>query len=550
MSRPIDIPQTGGAQRRSGLQRKKVCFLDSDEQAPSCKEPLRSSSETDSGYASPEKVLTPEACKSNAVEVKYEGYLLHKVVLDAGGKPTWARVAQRSIPGDSHVLYARALNHRRKSGMDPFTYFQRLTPDQQRVIRHIIASRNLENHEPNADWVLFDIERVEGNINLGSSEQVREVPALRVILRRQNKALTRESDKVSPCVKADCEDVDIIDVTEPLEVDLLRSGNRSFSRRPRRKQLPESLKSGSNAREERGRSTRIDREVDRLAQICSDENRTLVRLKLEWENEDLPPTDQQSSDPVSLMSGLQDLNTMRRLQARQHRPANLETPGRFLPWAHKQAASFSHKSRTTTGLQLDHAGDLPCGIDRYPRRETKKASLTGRQHETTHGYGPLPSDEDDDTGTAARSTAVMFDSMYMRRRANDKTCRKSQQHNLTTAPDVLTVVPDNMHTRHRTDGNYHHEAQDLLITELESMSGLVPLPTKACFFIILLGLLDISASLCFGVVWSIAKGSIGDGFTTASYILGVGAVTVGSWSASHWAACTCWSRWKSRNRIE
>ena len=67
--------------------------------------------------------------------------------------------------------------------------------------------------------------------------------------------------------------------------------------------------------------------------------------------------------------------------------------------------------------------------------------------------------------------------------------------------------------------------------------------THACYFITTLSILLVFGSTGFGIYWSIVFDAMGDGFTTASYIFGVGALPLGMWSATHWPKCTCWLRW-------
>ena len=155
--------------------------------------------------------------KNTPVELRYEGYMLHKITPDAGAKPSWARVGKRAIPNDSDTLYARAMDHRKKTGMGPVTYFQRLSPNQQGVVDRLVTQRKSEEKDKNADWILYDVAKVEKTVRLGLLRNGRETVALRVILKRQDKNLTKSTDKTARSAEMTYEKYDIIDLTQPLQ---------------------------------------------------------------------------------------------------------------------------------------------------------------------------------------------------------------------------------------------------------------------------------------------------------------------------------------------
>lgn len=63
-----------------------------------------------------------------------------------------------------------------------------------------------------------------------------------------------------------------------------------------------------------------------------------------------------------------------------------------------------------------------------------------------------------------------------------------------------------------------------------------------CYLLAALGLLFISSSSAVGIYYSITKNAMGDGFTTAGYMLAVGTLVVTPPAAYHYQHCRCWRR--------
>ena len=61
-----------------------------------------------------------------------------------------------------------------------------------------------------------------------------------------------------------------------------------------------------------------------------------------------------------------------------------------------------------------------------------------------------------------------------------------------------------------------------------------------CFFLVALGFLVIGGSLAVGLYYSIAKDRMGDGFTTAGWMIAVGTLVLAAPMAKHYPHCKCW----------
>jgi hypothetical protein len=63
---------------------------------------------------------------------------------------------------------------------------------------------------------------------------------------------------------------------------------------------------------------------------------------------------------------------------------------------------------------------------------------------------------------------------------------------------------------------------------------------RPCFFLVALGFLVIGGSLAVGLYYSIAKDRMGDGFTTAGWMIAVGTLVLAAPMAKHYPHCRCW----------
>jgi hypothetical protein len=70
-----------------------------------------------------------------------------------------------------------------------------------------------------------------------------------------------------------------------------------------------------------------------------------------------------------------------------------------------------------------------------------------------------------------------------------------------------------------------------------------------CYLLAALGLVFISSSSAVGIYYSIAKNAMGDGFTTAGYMLAVGTLVVTPPAAYHYQHCRCWKSGRDNVRL-
>jgi hypothetical protein len=63
-----------------------------------------------------------------------------------------------------------------------------------------------------------------------------------------------------------------------------------------------------------------------------------------------------------------------------------------------------------------------------------------------------------------------------------------------------------------------------------------------CWIIVPLGVLIIAGSLAVGLYYSIAEDRMGDGFTTAGFIIAVGTLMLAIPITQHYPHCKCWKR--------
>ncbi|KAI6800207.1 hypothetical protein KC332_g16722 [Hortaea werneckii] len=146
------------------------------------------------------------------VDVAHEGYLLERVAAPNNGKLSWGRVSKSSLPCDERKLADLAKKHRQVSKSDPVTEYSQLSSKQRGVVDQLIKKRQMQEQHPNADWILLDI------LKRGIPHYTRpmEVQKLQVILRRQDRTLTKPNTKTARTATTDSQAIEIIDVNEPL----------------------------------------------------------------------------------------------------------------------------------------------------------------------------------------------------------------------------------------------------------------------------------------------------------------------------------------------
>jgi hypothetical protein len=67
-----------------------------------------------------------------------------------------------------------------------------------------------------------------------------------------------------------------------------------------------------------------------------------------------------------------------------------------------------------------------------------------------------------------------------------------------------------------------------------------------CYFFILMGIVVIGSSLAVGVYYSVTKDRMGDGFTTAGWMVAVGTLIMAAPMVKHYPNCKCWESYRGR----
>jgi hypothetical protein len=84
-----------------------------------------------------------------------------------------------------------------------------------------------------------------------------------------------------------------------------------------------------------------------------------------------------------------------------------------------------------------------------------------------------------------------------------------------------------------------------LVEEVDTVLPSAPrfaIVVPVCWVIIILGSLDLCASLAIGLYYSIARDKMSDGFTLASWMLAAGTFVLAGPVALHYRRCRCWER--------
>jgi hypothetical protein len=98
-----------------------------------------------------------------------------------------------------------------------------------------------------------------------------------------------------------------------------------------------------------------------------------------------------------------------------------------------------------------------------------------------------------------------------------------------------------------TNGYQPHHLEDLPSSSNElapsarraTIAGILQ-RIRPCYLLVALGFLVIGGSLAVGLYYSIAKDRMGDGFTTAGWMIAVGTLILAAPMAKHYPHCKCW----------
>ncbi|KAF2165052.1 hypothetical protein M409DRAFT_24438 [Zasmidium cellare ATCC 36951] len=156
--------------------------------------------------------------KKNApVEVQYEGFMLEKAPPDqVGEKPSWSRVGRRPLPFADSKLARICQKVRIEDRMGPMTALSRLSGSQQGVITRLIAKRQLEEKNKDAEWVLEGLWKETKKV---WRTRTIEVVKIMVILKRQDRNATTSGQRVATTATGASlyQQSEIIDLAEPVK---------------------------------------------------------------------------------------------------------------------------------------------------------------------------------------------------------------------------------------------------------------------------------------------------------------------------------------------
>lgn len=126
------------------------------------------------------------------VDIHYEGYLLEKADPYPGEKATWSRVGKRSMLLGEERLRQLIKAHRLKTRQSPQKDLAQLHSNQSGTINLLIAQRQEEERQKNAEWILADVQCYYKETGLFSKKEVKKI---QVILKRQEKPQIKDKDK-------------------------------------------------------------------------------------------------------------------------------------------------------------------------------------------------------------------------------------------------------------------------------------------------------------------------------------------------------------------
>lgn len=153
--------------------------------------------------------------KSGPVEVDYEGHMLEKLEARPGEKSSWSRVGRRMMPFSNEKFADISRKVREESRMGPMTTYAGLSADQQGVITRLIETRQLEEKDKNAEWVLECVRRYTKAESTWRRTTI-VCKKLLVVLKRQDRNITKSGQKITASGPASYQYTEIIDLNQPL----------------------------------------------------------------------------------------------------------------------------------------------------------------------------------------------------------------------------------------------------------------------------------------------------------------------------------------------
>lgn len=153
--------------------------------------------------------------KKSQVEVQYEGFMLEKAAPDQiGEKPNWSRAGHRPLPFSDAKLAEICRKVRVEYRVGPLYVLTRLSADQQGVINRLVAKRQLDEKNKDAEWVLECVRKyTEKHWRTRTIETVK----IMVILKRQDRNATKATTLKGGTKGFQFQQSEIIDLSAPMK---------------------------------------------------------------------------------------------------------------------------------------------------------------------------------------------------------------------------------------------------------------------------------------------------------------------------------------------
>jgi len=146
---------------------------------------------------------------------QYEGWMV--AVLDKvqpGETPSWSKSRKTLLPFSTQELHDLATDQEKRSGSLSHQ-FQKLNTNQQQIVNRLVAEKNAEEQQTNAEWVLLCVKRLHTELKT-AFRTYRINNGMQVIMLRQEKP--KEVAKPIPQKAVPVEDENIIDLSKPVKL--------------------------------------------------------------------------------------------------------------------------------------------------------------------------------------------------------------------------------------------------------------------------------------------------------------------------------------------
>jgi hypothetical protein len=145
---------------------------------------------------------------------QYEGWMI--AVLDKiqlGETPSWSKSRKTLLPFSTQELHDLATEHEKRSG-NLSNQFRKLCTNQQQIVNRLIAEKNVEEQQANAEWVLLCVKKLHTEQRT-AFRTYRINNGMQVIMHRQEKP-KEFAESIQQEVVA-VGDEDIVDLSKPVK---------------------------------------------------------------------------------------------------------------------------------------------------------------------------------------------------------------------------------------------------------------------------------------------------------------------------------------------